>query len=242
MVIGHKVSIRQRLSRARIYAKEKTPLPVVRRPSSGNVTPYKRMYECIIDAYKQKWQKTLIISIAILTGIVTWIWLSTIDIGWIYKIDTELYAVLNTYGFVSCAILIYRVLGYSTSEEKLMSAAQRFLEREDFEDHILETITKRAEISSSIGPVRSLIPILLIPLIISSLSYFGSLLLHRWLFIGAVILALLLPLLIDTHTTNIDSVIRHAVTEYRCEKQSHQLSRQQDSRRLLKELLQYSVE
>lgn len=137
--------------------------------------------------------------------------------GAMYALGVALPAALVWLGFAVGTFFAYRGLGYGASEEKLLSVALEFLRSAHYKDAILETIKARAEISTTVGPVRSLIPILLIPIIVSLLDALGAMPVYSWLVIALILEVLLFPLAVDTYGANIDGVIRHAIAEYTCE-------------------------
>lgn len=158
----------------------------------------------------------------VLAGIVTSIILIAALIynmryGWMYAVFMALASGFVCFGLAVCFFFASRGLGYGATEERLIFTALEFLRTQKYDHSVVETIKARAEISSAVGPVRSLLPILLIPIVISLLDVLGSMPLLSWLAIALMLETLLLPLAIDTYTTNIDGIIRHAIAEYMCE-------------------------
>jgi hypothetical protein len=135
-------------------------------------------------------------------------------------------------------LLIYRGIGYAISEPSVMSKCIGFLVSEAADDAAIENLKTRAEIGSSISPIRALVPILLIPICISILQNNVVLPLQSWLIIGMLLTALFFPLALDTYNAGIDSFIRHAVAEFRYLQSKSKTEMQSDSTLLLTHLLQ----
>lgn len=185
-----------------------------------NASAYILMCQSINRVQNARWHMTIagITTIAIFIATL----LSNLRYGAMYALGVALPAALVWLGLAIGTFFAHRGLGYGASEEKLLSVALEFLRSVQYKDAILETIKARAEISTTVGPVRSLIPILLIPLIVSLLDALGAMPVYSWLVIALILEVLLFPLALDTYWANIDGVIRHAIAEYKCEQTVNQ--------------------
>ena len=197
--------------------------------------PYIKIYRHINAAQKPR-------RYIVFAGITTSIILIAVLIfnfhyGWMYAIFVALAAALVWFSLTVCAFFTYRGLGYGDSEENLIFTALQFLRMEKYDDSILETIKARAEISTTVSPVRSFLPILLIPIIISLLNNLGAMPLLSWFLIAFILEILLFPLAIDTYTAHIDGVIRHAIAEYICEQKGNKRCSVKDKDQLLLQAL-----
>lgn len=205
----------------------------IRNPGPPHIhsLPYERMYRHINALQKAR-------RYFVLAGIVTSIILIAALIynmryGWMYAVFMALASGLVCFGLAVCFFFASRGLGYGAAEERLIFTALEFLRTHNYDHSVVETIKARAEISSAVGPVRSLLPILLIPIIISLLNTLEAMPLLSWLAIALMLETLLFPLAIDTYTANIDGIIRHAIAEYMCEQHTSSSASSQDKDQLL---------
>lgn len=113
-----------------------------------------------------------------------------------------------------CLFLVYRGLGYGISETEIMSKCLNFLDTEINDRAAIDAIRIRAEIGSSVSPIRALVPVLVIPISITLLHDSVQLSPQVWVMIGVILLFLILPLASDTYQVGVDSIIRHAIAEY----------------------------
>ena len=143
--------------------------------SNSNISstpPYDKLYEHIIVSQKAQGIRILIIVAPICFGLFAIA--IGISQGWFYAISIGIFAWLLCFGLLGCAIYMYRGLGYGTSDEKLIAISLDFLRTGKYGTSAVAIIGKRAEISSAGSPIRSILPVLLIPIIVSQLGNMGN--------------------------------------------------------------------
>ena len=146
-----------------------------------------------------------------------------------------MHAVLGT-AIVLLAILVLDSLGLTERESKLVAIGLTFLERGQYANYIIETIDSRAEIGSAAGQIRTLFPILTLPIVISLVGLQLNILTIDGTLGIMILVILVIAFFKELDRANIDVVIRHVIAEYRCN-QRRQRIMEQEADRFLEQLV-----
>jgi hypothetical protein len=177
--------------------------------------PYDRIHTVITKGRKRLWW--LIPASLIGVGISGVSWLINTTTGVPFEV-IPMAILQGIIGFL-CVItlgLVGESLGYTDSEKKFINQILEVLNREHFSDELIAAIDKRAEIGSSAGQIRTLSPLLILPIMISAVGVQIKFPPYLVTIIVGLLVLIVSTFFKEVDRANSDVIIRHAIAEYRC--------------------------
>lgn len=187
---------------------------------SPSPSPYNRMHEAVSITWGHKRLLSLFIRL-----VPAWLLTGVFALAYGVSVAVFLWVILITTGFVIFLFVMFENLRPSDEETTWVRMSLDFLRREQFDDHVLEAIDKRAEIGSAASQTRTLMAILGLSIAIPSLLpvFVQARPLNDIALPLSGVGVLLLGLFRELERANTDTNIRHAIAEYRSEQKQRAL-------------------
>jgi hypothetical protein len=177
--------------------------------------PYDQLRATVNAARNRRRWRIPVIGVGILIGLGMFVYLNARGFSLTETVAALLWGLLGAV-LVLIAVLALQLLNSSEAEQQLVERALLALSQHRYPDAVIDAINARAEVGASAGQVRTLLPLLIIPLAAPLFSLLPALDLTSSALALLVIALPVSAFLVEIDRATTDGIIRHAIAEYRC--------------------------
>lgn len=187
---------------------------MLKRPATPTTRPYQRLHAHLRNTRKRHrwWYPAL--AVAIISGLISLLFNSVRGFSLEIMSLAVLHGVLGL-SAVAVMMLIIHNLNVTEAEEPLVTAGMAFLTSERLTPGDIETIDARAEVGSAAGQVRTIIPVVALPIVIALVGTSFDIATTERAVVALIFMLGVVALLQELDRANTDAIIRQSIAEYR---------------------------